>query len=142
MKLPRLSWQSCITSPTYSGGEKISARTIGSSTCSMLVTGGNFVGLSISNTSPVVVCTLYTTLGAVVTRSRSNSLSRRSWMISICNNPKKPHLKPNPKATEVSGSYVKEASLSFSFSKDSFKSLYLLPSAGKIPQNTIGFTSL
>jgi len=54
---------------------------------------------------------LYITDGAVVMISRLNSLSILSWMISICNNPRKPHLKPNPKAIDVSGSKAKDASL-------------------------------
>ena len=36
--------------------------------------------------------------GSVVTRSRSNSRSSRSWMISICSRPRKPQRKPKPSA--------------------------------------------
>ena len=44
------------------------------------------------------------TVGAVVMSCRSNSRSSLSWMISMWRRPRKPHLKPNPRATEVSGS--------------------------------------
>ncbi len=74
--------------------------------------------------------TLYITLGAVVIISRSNSLSTRSWIISICKSPKKPHLKPKPKAADDSGSNINAASLSLSFIRASFRTLYLEPSAG------------
>ena len=57
------------------------------------------------------------TLGAVVTRSRLNSRSSRSWIISMCRSPKKPQRKPKPSATEVSGSKERDASFSCSFSK-------------------------
>ena len=36
-----------------------------------------------------------------------NSLSNLSWTISICNGPKKPHLKPKPNAKDVFGSNSK-----------------------------------
>ena len=35
---------------------------------------------------------------------KSNSLSNLSWIISMCNRPKNPHLKPKPSATLTSGS--------------------------------------
>ena len=44
------------------------------------------------------------TVSAVVIKSRSNSRSRRSWTISICRSPRKPHRKPKPSAVELSGS--------------------------------------
>ena len=69
------------------------------------------------------------TLGSVVTRSRLNSRSRRSWMISMWSIPKKPHRKPKPRATELSGSKVRLASFSCSFSSASRRSGYLLPSS-------------
>ena len=76
-----------------------------------------------SSTSPVVLCTLYITEGAVVINPKSNSLSNLSSIISKCNNPKKPHLNPNPKAAEVSGSYSNAASFNFNFSKKLFFSI-------------------
>ncbi len=51
-----------------------------------------------------------------------NSLSKRSKVISMWSKPKKPHLKPKPKASEVSGSNSKAASFSFNFSKASLRS--------------------
>ena len=63
-----------------------------------------------------------------------NSLSILLIIISICNNPKKPHLKPNPKASEVSGSNTNEASFNFSFSKASLKAVNLLGSIGNNPE--------
>ena len=72
---------------------------------------------------PSVSFSLYTTLGAVVIKSKSYSRSSRSWMISMCKSPKKPHRKPKPRATEVSGSKVREASFNCSFSKASRKSV-------------------
>ena len=65
-----------------------------------------------STTSPFVLWTLYITPGAVVTRSRLYSLSSLSCIISRCRSPKKPHLKPNPRAIDVSGSNCSDASLS------------------------------
>ena len=52
---------------------------------------------------------------------KSNSLSNLSSIISKCNNPKNPHLKPKPKAADVSGSYSKAASFNCNFSKATFK---------------------
>ena len=43
--------------------------------------------------------------------------------------PKKPHRKPKPRATELSGSKLNEASFSWSFSSASRKSGYLEPSS-------------
>jgi len=39
----------------------------------------------------------------------------------MCSSPKNPQRKPKPKASDVSGSKVKEASFNWSFSKASFK---------------------
>ncbi len=52
-------------------------------------------------------------------RSRSNSRSSRSWMISMWSMPRKPQRKPKPRAAEDSGSKDREASLSWSFSRAS-----------------------
>ena len=60
--------------------------------------------------SPFVKYILYITLGAVVTRSKLYSLSSLSCIISKCKSPKNPHLKPKPKATDVSASNCKDAS--------------------------------
>ena len=80
---------------------------------------------------------MYITDGAVVIKPKSNSLSNLSITISKCNNPRKPHLNPNPNAIDVSGSYSNAASFNFSFSNASFKFSYSLPSSGYIPQYTI-----
>ena len=48
----------------------------------------------------------------------------------MCNNPKNPHLNPNPRACDVSGSNSKLESLNCSFSNASLKSLYLALSIG------------
>ena len=64
---------------------------------------GNSAGLSIIKVSPVSVVTWYSTDGAVEIKSIPNYLLSISTIISICNSPKNPHLKPKPKANEVSG---------------------------------------
>ena len=135
---PRLSWQSCMIAPTNSVVTMISAETNGSSIYSMLEGSGRFEGLVSSMTLPSVVWTLYTTPGAVVTRSRLNSLSSLSCMISRWRSPRNPHLKPNPSAIDVSGSKLSAASFSWSFSSASLRSGYFAPSAGYKPQYTIG----
>ena len=87
-------------------------------------------GLSTITVSPLVKITSYITEGLVAMISMLNSLLILSLIISICNNPRKPHLKPKPKASLVSGSLVNEASLSFSFIIASFRASYLLGSIG------------
>ncbi|KPK32799.1 MAG: hypothetical protein AMS24_03140 [Chlamydiae bacterium SM23_39] len=57
--------------------------------------------------------TLYKTLGDVVIISISNSLVILSKTISRCSNPKKPHLKPNPNAWELSCSICRAESFNF-----------------------------
>ncbi|MNS57542.1 hypothetical protein D3C72_904310 [compost metagenome] len=98
--------------------------TKGSSVSAMVAGSGHFTGLSTMITSPLLVVTLYSTEGAVVIKLTLYSRSRRSWMISRCNRPKKPQRKPKPKATEVSGSHWSEASFSVSFSRASRSSGY------------------
>ena len=97
------------------------ASTKGSSILLILAGSGNSEGLYIFINSPSVLYTLYITDGAVVIKLKSNSLSSLSSIISKCNNPKKPHLNPEPNATEVSGSYSKAASFNFNFSNATFK---------------------
>ena len=63
-------------------------------------------------------------------------------MISKCNNPRNPHLNPNPNATDVSASNCSAASFNCNFSNASLKSGYFAPSVGYSPQYTIGFTFL
>jgi hypothetical protein len=90
--------------PTCSAGVRIIAVMTGSSIVSIRPGSGSFAGLSISCTTPSVVVTRYSTPGAVVTRSMSNSRSSRSCTISMWSSPRNPHRKPNPSATDVSGS--------------------------------------
>ena len=81
-----------------------SSLTYGSSMKSRLDASGRSAGFAMSNTSPSLRCTLYTTEGAVVIRLRSYSRSSRSWTISMCNRPRNPHRNPNPMALLCSGS--------------------------------------
>ena len=81
------------------------------------------------------------TEGAVNIIFKSNSLSNLSFIISIWSKPKKPHLKPNPNALDVSGIKVSDASLIANFSKASLSKSYSLVSTGNIPEYTIGLTS-
>ena len=78
----------------------------------------------------------------VVNKLISNSLSSLSVIISKCNKPKKPHLKPSPKAEDASGSYEKLASFNFSFARPSFNFWYSELSTGNKPQNTTGLLGL
>ena len=75
---PRRSWHKVIMEPTYSVVTMISALTIGSSMYSISLGSGRLDGLVSSIISPFVLYTRYTTPGAVVTRSRLYSLSKRS----------------------------------------------------------------
>ena len=63
-------------------------------------------------------------------------------MISICNKPRKPHLKPKPNAAEVSASKLKDESFNDSFSNASLRSLKSALSVGKRPQKTTGIEGL
>ena len=90
--------------PMYSVGAMMRALTNGSSMLAMTAAGGISAGFSTSISVPSVLCTWYSTLGTVVTRSRSNSRSSRSCTISMCSRPRNPQRKPNPSAVEVSGS--------------------------------------
>ena len=72
----------------------------------------------------------------------SNSLSRRSVIISKWSNPRKPHLKPRPRAEEFSASYEKLASFNFNLARPSFNFWYSELSTGNNPQNTTGLLGL
>ena len=78
--------------------------TIGSLISSMSLEVGNWEGLSILITSPFVLRTSYSTEGAVEMRSKSYYRSNLSLITSMWRVPKKPHLKPNPRASDTSGS--------------------------------------
>ncbi len=60
----------------------------------------------------------------------------------MCRSPRYPQRNPNPRAYELSGSKISEASLSFSLRRASFRSSYSSLNMGYSPENTIGFTSL
>ena len=83
---------------------------------------GMSVGLWSASTLPSVSVTSYSTLGIVASSSRSYSRSSRSRTMSMCSRPRKPQRKPNPSASEVSGSQESAASLSVSFSSASRRS--------------------
>ena len=93
--------------------------TIGSRISRYCPTSGMRDGLSIWITLLSRSTTSYTTEGAVVMMSISNSRSSRSCTISMCSKPKKPQRKPKPSACETSGSYISDESLSLSFSRES-----------------------
>ena len=118
----------------------IESFTYGSEIDSMVVGSGSSDGLSTSMTSPRRSPTRYSTVGAVVMSSSSNSRSSRSWTISRCSRPRKPHRNPKPRAAEFSGSNERAPSLSCSFSSASFRSPNWSESVGNSPANTIGFT--
>ena len=88
---------------------------IGSLISAISLTVGSSAGELIVVSSPFVLSISYATLGAVVIKSRSYSLSSLSLTTSMCNVPKKPHLKPLPNISEFSGSKISEASFKFSF---------------------------
>ena len=127
---PRRPWHSSMTVPVYSLGVMMVAESIGSSMWSSRVASGSSVGLSTSSSVPSVRKARYATLGAVAMSERSNSRSRRSRTISMCRRPRKPQRKPMPRAWEDSGSKVKLASLSLSFSSASRRSGSSSPSIG------------
>ncbi|SKT93445.1 Uncharacterised protein [Mycobacteroides abscessus subsp. abscessus] len=104
---PRRDWHSSMIEPMNSLGAITVVLTTGSNT-DRILPSGQMDGLVtiIPGSSAVIpsVITRYTTLGAVEMRSRLNSRSRRSRVISMCSNPRKPQRNPKPSATEVSGS--------------------------------------
>ena len=89
--------------PTNSLGAMTVHFTIGS-WVSRSLPSGQSEGLVTISSLPSSPITRYTTFGAVEIRSRPNSRCSRSRVISMCSRPRKPHRKPNPRATEVSGS--------------------------------------
>ena len=95
-------------------------------------------GFLITLSSSLFLIILNSTEGGVTIKDKSNSLSNLSITISRCNNPKKPHLNPNPNAEEVSGSKTKLASLRTYLSNDSLNLVKSSESEGKILENTVG----
>ena len=63
-------------------------------------------------------------------------------MTSMCKSPRYPQRNPKPRATELSGSYVKEASFKLSFSSAERSSPYSSASIGKSPPKTTDLVSL
>src|SRR4028119_2213346 len=115
----------------------------GSSIRSIRFGSGMSAGLwSSIEPAPCVSSILYTTLGAVVMRSRSYSRVSRSWMISRWSSPRNPQRKPKPSAALVSISNEKDASLSRSLEMLSRNFSKSAASTGNRPQKTTGWTSL
>ena len=114
----------------------------GSSMNFIKVGSGKLDGFCKSFISPLFIWILYTTPGVVVNRFISNSLSSLSVTISKCNKPKKPHLKPKPKAEEDSVSKEKLESFNFNFANPSFNFWYSELSTGNNPQKTTGLLGL
>ena len=100
---PRRDWQSSMIVPMNSLGLMIVILTTGSYTVRTLPAGQTDGFVTIVS-APSSSTTRYTTFGEVEIRSRSNSRSSRSRLISMCKRPRKPQRKPNPSATDVSGS--------------------------------------
>ena len=94
----------------------------GSRTSATRAGSGKSLGLWTGITVPSVSVTSYSTLGIVVSSSRSYSRSRRSRTMSMCSSPRKPQRNPKPSASEVSGSQLSAASLRVSFSSASRRS--------------------
>ncbi len=84
---PRRDWQSSMIVPMYSLGVMIVHLTIGSRT-SAILPAGQSDGLVTVSSERSSICTWYTTLGAVEIRSRPNSRSSRSRVISRCSSPR------------------------------------------------------
>ena len=138
---PRRSWQSSITAPTCSRGQRIVARMYGSRISSIVARSGMSAGECTRISLPSVSVISYSTLGVVASSSRSYSRSSRSRTMSMWSSPRKPQRKPNPSAWLVSGSHERAASFSASFSSASRSSGNWSVSTGKSPQKTIGLTS-
>ena len=68
------------------------------------------------------------------------SRSRRSWMISMCSNPRNPQRNPKPSASDDSGSQVNDPSFKRSRSRASRSIGYSSLSTGYSPAKTIGLT--
>ena len=119
---PRFDRHKVIMGPMYSARVIMLAFMYGSSMWSIKVWSGIPPGLCTSCTLPCLSYTIYDTLGTVVITLISNSRSKRSCTISICNRPKKPQRKPKPNAADDSGVNVSEASFSCNFSSEARRS--------------------
>src|SRR3990172_2260157 len=135
VKLPRRFLVSSISAPMCWLGVTICTRTQGSEMVSISPAPGSSAGLSTTSSAlPSRSLTRYLTEGAEAMRSRSNSRSSRSWMISMWSRPRKPQRKPKPSATELSGWKLIEASLRWSFSSASRNSGQSGPGGGGRPR--------
>ena len=117
---PRFSWQSASTAPTYSDGTWMLILTMGSSmrSIALRLTGAS-PGSPPGPSSRRSCRRCRRRDGAVVMRSRLNSRSSRSWMISMWRRPRNPQRNPKPSASDESGSNEKAASFMWSFSSAS-----------------------
>src|SRR3989338_3532942 len=102
-----------ITLPTKAAGVKISIDTNGSAIDSMPAGSGSSAAERIFNSCPFLSFKKYSTEGEDIISESPNSLFNLSEIISTWSIPKKPRRKPRPRPTEDSGSYDKEASVSF-----------------------------
>jgi len=103
--IPPQSMMSSISEPINFDGVITEILTKGYSSFSITTGDGRSVGLMIVSFSPLVVVTMKLTPGAVTTRDKENSRSRRSRIMSMCNRPRKPQRKPCPNRGLDSGSY-------------------------------------
>ena len=83
------------------------------------VNSSNLEGFLTITSSLLFLTILNSTEGGVTIRDRPNSLSSLSITISKWSKPRNPHLNPNPKADDVSGSYIKLASFKTYLSNES-----------------------
>ena len=86
--------------------------------------------------------TSYTTVGAVVIKSMSNSRSKRSCTISKCSKPKKPQRKPKPNAWDTSGSNFSEASFELQFFQRVAQGFVIVAFPRDTGRRTLGFALL
>ena len=136
--MPLLSFKSVKIAPRYSFGNNKSTSQILSCNFFISVYSSRIDGFLITLSSSLFLISLNSTDGGVTIRDRSNSLSNRSITISKCKRPKNPHLNPNPKAEEVSGSKTKLASFNTYLSNDSLSFVKSSESEGNILEKTVG----
>ena len=141
-KMPRRSWHELHdVAHVLARDQDVRLARYGSSIVVDVRRAGICAGLSTATRSPLVREHVYSTLGTVAIRSISYSRRSRSWTISRCSRPRKPQRKPKPSATEVSGSYSSEASLSAQLGQRLAQQLVVARRrSGRGPQNTIDLT--
>ena len=136
--MPLLSFKSVRIAPRYSFGNNKSTSQIRSCNFFISVYSSRMDGFLITLSSSLFLISLNSTDGGVTINDRSNSLSNLSITISKCSRPKNPHLKPNPKAEDVSGSKTKLASFNTYLSRDSLSFVKSSESEGNILEKTVG----